>query len=287
MKEFLFPVLLFCAGGVVFGLLLAVASKLFSVKTDERTEKIKEVLPGANCGGCGRTGCAALAADIAAGKAAPTSCTVGGAPVARQICEIMGVPVVEPMRMRAQVMCSGTSEFAKKKYAYVGAQDCLAAVRMGGGDKLCPNGCIGLGTCVATCKFKAISVIQGVAVIDYKKCEGCGACVRACPKQIIKLIPYDSAHWVGCMSVDKGAVVRKQCDVGCISCKKCERNCPAGAIKVQNFVASIDYTKCTGCGICVENCPRQIIWSSVRQNGELIITRKKPEQTEEKPAAVK
>jgi Na+-translocating ferredoxin:NAD+ oxidoreductase RNF subunit RnfB len=280
LTDVLFPVLIFGGGGAVFGLLLALASRLFRVRRDERIDRIEAVLPGANCGGCGRSGCAALAADIVAGRAGPGACTVGGNPVARRISEIMGVPAVEQMRMRAQVMCSGTSELARKKYAYVGAKDCLAAVRMGGGDKLCPNGCIGLGTCVATCKFKAISVIRGVAVVDYKKCEGCGACVRACPKQIIRLIPYDSAHWVGCMSVEKGAIVRKQCDVGCISCKKCERNCPAGAIKVVNFVASIDYTKCTGCGVCVENCPRQIIWSSVRQNGELVITRKPADTAE-------
>jgi Na+-translocating ferredoxin:NAD+ oxidoreductase RNF subunit RnfB len=267
------PALLFGGIGCLLGVILALANRFFEVKKDPRIDRILEVLPGANCGGCGRSGCAALAADIAAGKASPDSCTVGGPDVAEEIGKIMGVEVKAPMRMRAQVMCSGTSEFAKKKYVYQGARDCIAAVRMGGGDKLCANGCIGLGTCVATCRFGAISVIRGVAVVDYKKCEGCGSCVRACPKQIIRLIPYDSAHWVGCMSVEKGSVVRKQCDVGCISCRKCEKNCPAEAIKVVNFVARIDYTKCIGCGVCVDNCPRRIIWSSKRQNGELVITR--------------
>ncbi len=193
----------FAGLGLLAGALLAAASKIFEVKKDEREDHIVAVLPGANCGGCGRSGCAALAADIVAGKAAPSSCTVGGAAVAKQIGEIMGVETEIPMRMRAQVMCSGTSELAKKKYVYAGARDCIAAEKMGGGDKLCANGCIGLGTCVATCKFGAISVIEGVAVVDYKKCEGCGACTYACPKHIIKLIPYHSKHWVGCMSVEK------------------------------------------------------------------------------------
>lgn len=272
-KEILIPVLIFLGLGVVFGGLLALASKLFEIRRDGRIQKIIDVLPGANCGGCGKTGCSALAAAIVAGEAKPNACTVGGAEVARKIGEIMGVEVEATTRMRAQVMCSGTSELARKKYAYVGAQDCIAAVKMGGGDKLCPNGCIGLGTCVATCRFSAISVINGVAVVDYKKCEGCGACVRACPKSIIRLVPYDTAHWVGCMSVAKGAIVRKQCDVGCISCRLCEKNCPTGAITVNNFVASIDYNKCNGCGKCEENCPRRIIWSAVRQSGELVITR--------------
>jgi len=273
---------IFAGLGLLSGIMLAVASKIFEVKKDERIDKIIGCLPGANCGGCGRSGCAALAADIVAGKASPSSCTVGGAPVALAIGEIMGVEAEIPMRMRAQVMCSGTEEYAKKKYVYSGAKDCIAAEKMGGGDKLCANGCIGLGTCVATCKFDAIHIVKGVAIVDYKKCEGCGACTQACPKHIIKLIPYDSAHWVGCMSVEKGAVVNKQCAVGCIACKKCEKNCPAEAIKVVNFLASIDYTKCTGCGVCVDNCPRGIIWSSSRQDGKLVIVRLPEENAESK-----
>jgi heterodisulfide reductase subunit A-like polyferredoxin len=185
----------------------------------------------------------------------------------------MGVEVGETVRMRAQVMCSGTAEFARKKYAYAGAHDCIAAAKMGGGDKLCPNGCIGLGTCVSRCPFEAISVVEGVAVVDYRKCAGCGVCVAACPKQLIELIPYDSRHWVGCRSVDKGAEVRKYCDVGCIGCKMCEKVCEAGAIKVDGFVAKIDYAVCTGCDACVEKCPRHIIWSARKQGKGLVITK--------------
>lgn len=271
--DILIPALLFSGLGLVFGIALAVAAKFFEVRKDPRIEQIKEVLPGANCGGCGKSGCAALAEAIVKGEAPCTACTVGGKETAEKIGEIMGVEVDPPMRMRAQVMCSGTRELAVRKYRYTGAHDCIAAVKMGGGDKLCPNGCIGLGTCVATCRFGAISVVEGVAVVDYRKCEGCGSCVRACPKHIIRLIPYDSAHWVGCMSVEKGAAVRKMCQVGCICCRKCEKNCPSGAITVNNFVASIDYSKCTGCGLCVDNCPRKIIWSAKRQGGELVIVR--------------
>jgi electron transport complex protein RnfB len=75
------------------------------------------------------------------------------------------------------------------------------------------------------------------------------------------------------MSVEKGNIVRRQCDVGCISCKICEKACPTGAIKVENFVASIDYTKCIGCDECEEHCPRRIIWTAKRQQGKLVISR--------------
>ena len=52
--------------GLVLAAILAVASKVFEVKTDERVGKICDVLPGANCGGCGYAGCSNLAAEIVA-----------------------------------------------------------------------------------------------------------------------------------------------------------------------------------------------------------------------------
>ena len=265
VKIILIPALIFIGLGIVTGGLLALASKVFAVKKDERAEQILECLPGANCGGCGYSGCAALAEAIAKGEAKVNQCTVGGSEAAAKIAVIMGVDPGTTVRMRAQVMCSGTGEYAKKKYIYEGIPDCNAASKIGGGNKLCKNGCIGLGTCVKACPFGAISVQEGVAAVDYSKCKGCGVCVNACPKNIIRLIPFDSKHWVGCMSVDDGKNTRKVCDVGCISCKLCEKNCPSGAISVDNFVAHIDYDKCTGCDICVDKCPRHIIWSGETQ----------------------
>lgn len=259
--KILLPVLIFIGLGLLMGALLALASKLFAVKKDEKAEAIKECLPGANCGGCGYSGCDAYAAAVSAGDAPVNKCSVGGAEAASKIAQIMGVDAGEQVRMRAQVMCSGTGEYAKKKYIYEGIDDCVAASKIGGGDKMCKNGCIGLGTCVRACPFDAIVVENGVAAVDYSKCKGCGICVSACPKGIIKLIPFDAKHWVGCMSVDDGKNTRKVCDVGCISCKLCQKNCLAGAINVDNFVASIDYDKCTGCDICTDKCPRHIIWS--------------------------
>ena len=259
--KILLPVLIFIGLGLLMGALLALASKLFAVKKDEKAEAIKECLPGANCGGCGYSGCDAYAAAVSAGDAPVNKCSVGGAEAASKIAQIMGVDAGAQVRMRAQVMCSGTGEYAKKKYIYEGIDDCVAASKIGGGDKMCKNGCIGLGNCVRACPFDAIVVEDGVAAVDYSKCKGCGICVSACPKGIIKLIPFDAKHWVGCMSVDDGKNTRKVCDVGCISCKLCQKNCPAGAINVDNFVASIDYDKCTGCDICTDKCPRHIIWS--------------------------
>ena len=278
LEQILIPVGIFIGLGVIMGALLAVASRVFAVEKDERAVKISECLPGANCGGCGYTGCAALAEAISKGEAKVNQCSVGGAETAEKIAAIMGVEAGHIVRMRAQVMCSGTSEYAKKKYIYEGVPSCEAAAKIGGGDKLCPNGCIGLGSCVKACPFGAIHVEQGVAAVDYSKCRGCGVCLSACPKGIINLIPFDSKHWVGCMSLEDGKTTRKVCDVGCIACKICEKNCPHDAISVKRSIASINYNLCTGCDKCVDKCPRHIIWSG-RTQGELglVVTRLKPE----------
>ena len=265
MGDILIPTVIFLVFGGLAGTLLAIASRVFAVEKNEKAEQIEEILPGANCGGCGYSGCAALAEAISKGEASVNSCTVGGADVASKAAEIMGVESGPVVHLRAQVMCSGTYELARKKYVYEGVDDCVIATKIGGGSKLCPNGCVGLGTCVKVCPFEAISVIEGVAVVDYAKCRGCGLCVSACPKGIIKLIPFNSKHWVGCMSEANGKETRQMCDVGCISCRLCEKNCPTGAITVDSFRARIEYDKCIGCDNCVEKCPRHIIWSGETQ----------------------
>ncbi|HIY21748.1 MAG TPA: RnfABCDGE type electron transport complex subunit B [Candidatus Flavonifractor merdigallinarum] len=257
----IYAVLVLGVLGGVFGLILAFASKAFAVEKDPREEAIAEVLPGANCGGCGYPGCAGYAAAVAAGKAATNCCAAGGDAVTAKISEIMGVKAEAGVKMIAQVQCTGGCR-GHEKYEYAGITDCSAASRLpGGGPAGCSFGCLGFGTCEKVCPFDAIHVVDGVAKVDEDKCKACKKCIDACPRHIILLAPYKTKRHVAitCSSKDKGAVVRQVCDNGCIGCSLCAKACPKEAITVDKNLAVIDYDKCVGCGICAQKCPRKLI----------------------------
>ena len=251
---------LVAAVGLFIGVFLGVAGKKFAVEVDEKEVAVREALPGNNCGGCGYPGCDGLAAAIAKGEAPVNGCPVGGEPVGKVIAAIMGQEVVETARQVAYVKCAGTCDKAQSKYKYSGNEDCVSAMSVpGGGPKACSFGCTGFGSCVKVCDFDAIHVINGVAVVDKEKCVACGKCVATCPKSLIELVPYAAPHKVQCSSKEFGKAVKEVCSAGCIGCKMCTRVCEADAITVENNIAKIDYSKCTGCGKCAEKCPAKII----------------------------
>ena len=252
-------VLLVGAIGLIFGCILAFASIVFAVKTDEREEAILAELPGANCGGCGYAGCSAYAAAVVNDAAPVNACSVGKDALAKKIARIMGVQAVATEEKVAKVMCMGNCENAEDKYQYQGIEDCVAAAKLAGGAKSCPNGCLGLGSCVAVCPFGAISVVNGVAIIDEEKCTACGKCINKCPKKVISFEPKKNNYWVACVNEEKGALANKYCKTACIGCKMCEKACMVNAIKVLDNCAKVDYSLCINCGECAAKCPKKVI----------------------------
>ena len=259
MVGYVLPILFFLLMGAVIGLLLTFASKWFYVKTDETVTKLTEALPGANCGGCGYSGCAGYAEAVAAGEAPPNLCKPGGADTAAKIGEVLGISVMAGEKEVAFVRCNGNCGVTKDKFTYIGTESCAAVERFYNGRGECRARCHGLGDCASVCDYNAISVHNGIAVVDAAKCTGCGKCAAVCPNKLIVLVKASQRYMVRCSSPDNGKQTRLICKNGCISCGLCAKKCPAGAITLDDNHAGIDMAKCTGCGVCADVCPVKCI----------------------------
>lgn len=262
--------------GLIFGLVLAAASRIFYVETDPRLERLNECLPGANCGGCGYAGCGGYAEAVLKGEAPIGKCNSGGNESAMAMAAIMGVKAENVTRKVALVRCSGEKKYdkdgnlvagARMKANYVGFDDCLAATKVGGSGPLsCKFGCLGFGTCVKACQYDAISVVNGVAKVNEDRCVGCMACAAVCPRKLIVAVEPERNVVIACASLAKGAVTTRGCTVGCIGCGLCKKICPKEAITVENNLAVIDYSKCDNCGLCATVCPKKLIKDSNVEN---------------------
>ena len=257
MNPILLAVIIVAGIGIIAGALLAILSKIMAVPVDEKAVQIEEILPGANCGACGFSGCSGYAAALSSGSTVNTGlCAPGGNEVSAKIADIMGLAAGNIEPMTALVFCKGDNANANKKMVYSGVASCKMAAQLFGGDKACIYGCLGLGDCVNECPYNAIKICNGVAVVSPELCRACKRCVNVCPKKLIDLVPKSKAGAaVLCRNHDKGALTRKECKVGCIGCTKCVKACPNEAITMDKNAAVVDVSKCTGCGACAEGCP--------------------------------
>ena len=183
MNVILTAVIVLGAVGLIAAVVLFFVSKKFAVKEDPRIALVNEVLPGANCGGCGFPGCGGMASACVKaadnGSLEGLNCPVGGSAVMSQVASILGMEATASDPKVAVVRCNGSCENRPRIAEYDGLKTCRAVHACGAGETGCGNGCLGCGDCVAACKFDAIHINPetGIPEVDEEKCVACGACV--------------------------------------------------------------------------------------------------------------
>ncbi|GAB4336514.1 MAG: Fe-S cluster domain-containing protein [Calditrichia bacterium] len=243
--------------GLIFGAILAFASKIFHVEKDPRIEKIDEILPGANCGGCGYPGCSNYAEAVVKYSASINLCAPGGEETVLKIAEILGVTAETTESKVAVVRCQGAHGVAKDKFIYEGIEDCNAATLVQNGHKACVYGCLGFGSCVSSCPFDAMAMQDnGLPIVFEDKCTACGNCVEACPKGIMELIPRSQKVFLGCVNKDSAKAVRSVCSVGCIGCALCTKPkiTPSGKLSMKDNMPVVP-ADWDDFATAVEKCP--------------------------------
>ena len=264
MNFILTSVIALGAIALISSVVLYLVSKKFAVNEDPRIGTVSELLPGANCGGCGFAGCSGMACALVAGadngSIEGLRCPVGGDEVMEKIAVTLGMAASSSEPLVAVVRCNGTCDNRPRIAEYDGLYTCAAVNSTSAGETECGYGCLGCGDCVGVCQFDAIHMNSETCLpeVDEEKCTSCGACVKACPRNIIELRkkgPNGHRVYVQCVNKDKGAVAKKACSVACIGCGKCEKICQSDAITIENNLSYIDFNKCSVCAKCVDECP--------------------------------
>ena len=251
--------------GLFFGIGLALAAHKFAVERNPKVEEVMEVLPQAQCGGCGYAGCEGYARAVVENPDVPPNlCFPGKEAVGAKVAKITGKEMAVVENAIARVRCDRQDGHVSHKHYYIGFDSCAAANIAYGGPSKCQYACIGMGDCMRACPFKAIEMRDGMPFIHADRCVGCGKCAKTCPKQVIEVMPANAKVYVPCSSKGFGKEVKDVCEVGCIGCKMCVKACPAGAVSVVDNRVTIDTHKCLGyegnCGqACVAKCPRKIM----------------------------
>jgi Na+-translocating ferredoxin:NAD+ oxidoreductase subunit B len=261
----IYTIITLVAIGVAAAIILYFVAQKFKVYEDPRIDEVEEALPAANCGGCGFPGCRNFAETLVKSESwDDLFCPVGGNETMSKAAAILGREAIEQAPKVAVVRCNGTPEFRPRVTHYDGAPTCAIAHSLYSGEGGCPHGCLGEGDCVVVCTFDAIHMdpVTDLPVVIDDKCTACGACVEACPRDIIELRKKnkkDRKIFVSCINEEKGVVSKKNCSVSCIGCSKCFKVCPYEAITMANNLAFIDSEKCKLCRKCVPECPTDAI----------------------------
>lgn len=229
-------------------------------KLNKNAETIRELLPGLNCGKCGRQNCSKFAVDISKGKTNVNECPFAiGSKNYLRIRQLVKRERKVRFDNVAVVKCKGGKD-CNNKFIYNGDMSCSSKDLVHSGEKTCPYACLGCGDCVKSCVYGAISISEkGCAVVDPYKCVGCGECVFSCPNKLITLVPSDKYVEVICKNSSEDSTITRNCKVSCLHCDACVVACPYGAIQMVGGLPNIDNTKCRRCGKCVAACPNHVI----------------------------
>lgn len=253
--------------GAVFGFVLAYANKKFAVELNPLIHLVEDILPKGQCGACGFAGCQAYAeAVVLRPDVPPNLCAPGKDAVAKRVAELTGKEAAPIEPRVAKVKCNCALGNENRKFSYSGIKDCAAASMLHAGPKGCKYGCVGLGTCENACPFDAIKLnAEGLPVVDFEKCTGCAKCEAACPKKVIGMAPKNMRVSVYCSSKDKGLLAKKFCNIACIGCGICAKQCQHGAINMENNLPVVNVEICNKMcteSTCLTKCPTGAIKES-------------------------
>jgi RnfABCDGE-type electron transport complex B subunit len=263
MNEILISISSMVGLGVFFAVVLAVADKTMGVEEDKRIVEIEAILPGLNCGACGYAGCHSFAVALSKGEVEVTGCLPGGEEASIKLAELLGLEKKDRVKSVAVLHCSADYDKRKRYADYKGIETCMAADKVFGGALACAYGCLGYGDCVEVCPFGAITMANGLPVVNSAKCTSCGKCVKACSRNLYSIEKFmdDQITIVACSSLESGAVVRQVCGVGCIACKICEK-LSGGIFDVKDNLARVHYDKRqpdTDWDKMITKCPTKVI----------------------------
>jgi len=229
--------------GGAFAIVLLIASEKLKVTVDPKIEQIHAALPNLDCGACGFPGCGQYAKALSSNPGLLGKCAPGGQQTSAKIADILNLQVSDSgPQKRPIVHCRAHTEDKTVFARYEGIERCTAANALAN-VQACTFGCLGYGDCVAACKFDALHIIDGLATVDYDKCTGCTACSKACPRNLIEMVPFSHENMmtVACSSKETGKSTRSFCKVGCIGCGLCAKQ--TDIFVVEDNLARLDYTK--------------------------------------------
>ncbi len=229
--------------GSGFAVVLLIASEKLKVKVDPKIEQIHEALPQIDCGACGFAGCGSYAKAVAEKPDLIGKCAPGGTETAEKIAGILNLQLSDSgPAQRPIVHCRAHTEEKTYFAQYGGILSCTTANALPN-VQACKFGCLGYGDCVSACKFDALHMVDGLATVDYAKCTGCTACSKACPRNLIEMVPFshEIMMTVACNNKETGKATRTMCKVGCIGCGICAKQ--SELFSLQDNLAHLAHEK--------------------------------------------